>query len=103
MCDPVTAAISLGGAAIGGLAQRSQQRKAQRAQEAAQRESLANQERVQANAAKAEANARRKPNYGQMFAADTQRRGAAGTLLTGAGGVSTGVTLARNTLLGGGQ
>ena len=101
MCDPVTAAISAGTALVGGVAQRSQQRRALRAQEQARQANLAAQSRLQADAAKAEANARRTPNYGAMFARNAERRGVSATMLTGAGGVTGSTALGGNTLLGG--
>lgn len=101
MCDPVSATImavgSLGGALVAG----SQQKKALRAQQAAERENIAAQEKTRANAQKAEANRTRTPNFNAMFDRNTIASGVSSTMLTGAGGVSNGLSLARNSLLGG--
>lgn len=103
MCDPVTAAVTLATGVSGAAMQRRAQNKALRAQERAQAENIAAQERLNANRRKAEANARRTPNYGALFDANRQRRGGAATMLTGAQGVSgSSLSLAKNTLLGGG-
>ena len=102
MCDPVTATIAVGGSLLGGAMGLSQQKKALRAQEAAQRANIAAQTKLQGDASKAEANARRTPNYGALFAANSERRGVASTLLTGSGGVtSSALSLGKTTLLGG--
>lgn len=102
MCDPVTALVSAGTALVGGAMQRSQQRRAQRAQDQAQQANLRAQAKLQADAAKAEANARRTPNYGALFARNAERRGVSATMLTGASGVSgSSLALGGNTLLGG--
>ena len=102
MCDPVTAAIAVGGSLLGGAMGMSQQQKALRAQKQAQQANIAAQTKLQGDASKAEANARRTPNYGAMFAANSERRGVASTLLTGSGGVgNSSLSLGKNTLLGG--
>lgn len=75
-------------------------RKAQKSQDRAQRENIAAQERTNANAQKAEANKRRMPNYGAIFDRNTIKSGVSATMLTGAGGVTSGLTLGRNSLLG---
>lgn len=97
MCDPLSA-IAGGGLLGGALLGQRQQKKALREQNAAQAANLAAQQRTQANAAKAEANRTRTPNFDAIFARQTIAPGS--TLLTGAGGVSNGLTLARNSLLG---
>lgn len=76
------------------------QRRAQRSQDRAQRENIAAQERVNADARKAEANKRRNPNYGALFDRNTIKSGVSATMLTGPGGVSNGLSLGRNSLLG---
>lgn len=86
-------------AAIFGAASR--QKKALREQERVQRENIAAQERTAANAQKAEANRTRTPNFNAMFDKNTIAAGVGSTVLTGAGGVSNGLSLARNSLLGG--
>lgn len=102
MCDPVTAAIGIGGSLLGGAMGAAQQKKQLRAQEAAQRANIAAQSKLQGDAAKAEANARRTPNYGALFAANAEKRGVASTLLTGSAGVpGSSLALGKATLLGG--
>ena len=101
MCDPVSATI----AAVGGLAMGTsaiQQRSAQRAQNRAQAQNLAAQEKLTADAAKAEANKRRTPNYNALYDKNSIAAGVGSTVLTGAGGVNNGLSLGKNTLLGGG-
>lgn len=98
MCGPLAvplamAAVSTG---VGVMQARSQQR----SQNRAQRENIAAQERTNANARKAEANKRRLPNYGALFDRNTIKSGVSATMLTGAGGVSSGLTLSRSSLLG---
>lgn len=97
MCDPISA-IAGGGLLGGALLGQSQQKKALRAQERAQQQALAASQKTQADAQKAEANARRTPNFNAIFDRSSVAPGA--TVLTGAGGVSNGLTLARNSLLG---
>lgn len=99
MCDPVTLAVTAATAVAGGVGM-AQQRSAQRSQERAQRENIAAQERTNANARKAEANKRRMPNYGAIFDRNTIKSGVSATMLTGAGGVTNGLTLSRSSLLG---
>jgi hypothetical protein len=116
MCDPVTASLAALGtfatsaagvgtavAAGGLLAGKSalDQRKAMKDQKAAQRANIAAQERTAANAAKAEANRTRTPNFNAIFDKNTIASGVGSTVLTGAGGVTNGLSLARNSLLGG--
>ena len=113
MCDPVTASLAaLGtfatsaagvGTAIvagGALAGKSMldQRNAQKKQAKVQQQSLMAQQATAANAQKAEANARRMPNFNSIYAKQTMNPGS--TVLTGAGGVSNGLSLSRNSLLG---
>lgn len=100
MCNPVSATI----AAVGGLSTAigaSRQRSAMRRQERAQQEALARQEQTAANARKAEENTRRRPNYGALFDRNTIAGGVSSTVLTGAGGVTNGLSIGRNSLLGG--
>lgn len=101
MCDPVSATI----AAVGGLSTLASgvaQRKAQRQQDRAQAQNLAAQEKLTADAAKAEANKRRTPNYNALYDKNSIAAGVGSTVLTGAGGVNNGLSLGRNSLLGGG-
>ena len=115
MCAPILPALAaigtfagsaagLGTAIVGGTALAGagmlQQRAAQKSQNRAQRENIAAQERANANAQKAEANKRRMPNYGAIFDRNTVKSGVSATMLTGAGGVTNGLTLGRNSLLG---
>ena len=101
MCDPVSAAIAVVGGWSSGVSY-TRQRKAQRQQERAQAQNLAAQEKLAADAAKAEANKRRTPNYNALYDRNTIAAGVGSTALTGAGGVNNGLSLGKNTLLGGG-
>ena len=101
MCDPVSATS----AAVGGLASGvsyTPQRKAARAQERAQAQNLAAQEKLTADAAKADANKRRTPTSNALYDKNSIAAGVGSTVLTGAGGVNNGLSLSRNSLLGGG-
>lgn len=101
MCDPVSATIAVVGGLASGVSY-TQQRKAQKAQDRAQAQNLAAQEKLAADAAKAEANKRRTPNYNALYDANTIAAGVGSTVLTGAGGVDNGLSLGKNSLLGGG-
>lgn len=98
MCGPalIPLAVSAVSTGVGVLSAR----KARKSQDRAQRENVAAQERTNANAMKAEANKRRMPNYGAIFDRNTVKSGVSATMLTGAGGVTNGLTLGRNSLLG---
>lgn len=113
MCDPVTASLAALGTfatsaagvgtalvAGGALAGKSMldQRNAAKKQSRVQQQSLMAQQAAAANAQKAEANARRMPNFNSIYAKQTMNPGS--TVLTGAGGVSNGLSLSRNSLLG---
>lgn len=100
MCDPVSATLAVIGGASTAISA-GQQRSAARRQARAQQEALARQETTAANARKAEENARRKPNYGALFDRNTIASGVSSTVLTGAGGVTNGLSIGRNSLLGG--
>jgi type II secretory pathway pseudopilin PulG len=102
MCNPVAATIAVVGGLASGVSY-TQQRKAARAQERAQAQNLAAQEKLAADAAKAEANKRRTPNYAALYDKNSIAAGVGSTVLTGAGGVSNGLSLGKNTLLGGGS
>ena len=101
MCDPVSATIAAVSAVAGGVGY-SQQRKAQKAQNRAQAENLLAQQKTLADGQKAEANARRQPNFSAIFDKNTIASGVGSTMLTGAGGVTNGLSLGKNSLLGGG-
>lgn len=97
MCGNPLEVLSPVGAIFGAAAR---QRKTLREQERTQAANLAAQELTQRNAQKAEANKTRTPNFNAIFDKNTIKSGVGSTVLTGAGGVSNGLSLARNSLLG---
>lgn len=86
-------------AGIFGAASRA--KKALKAQNAAQAASIALQAKTTADAQKAEANRTRTPNFAAMLDRNSITNGVSSTMLTGPMGVSNGLTLAKNSLLGG--
>lgn len=99
MCGNPLEVLSPVGAIFGAA---SRQRKAQRQQDAAQAAALAAQQKTLADGQKAEANARRQPNFNAIFDRNSLSSGVSATMLTGAGGVTNGLSLGKNSLLGGG-
>jgi hypothetical protein len=101
----ISAGVALLGAGAGviqGENARGDAKKAQARQSQAQQTALgaAAAESRRASVEQASAN-REQPNPAAILAAEQQRRGGRGTLLTGAGGVDPGsLVLGRNTLLG---
>lgn len=99
MCGNPLEVLSPVGALFGAA---NRQRKALRQQEAAQAAALAAQQKTLADGQKAEANARRQPNFNAIFDRNTIAAGVGSTMLTGAGGVTNGLSLGKASLLGGG-